>query len=444
MATRLKRALFSCLLIQSFAASSLPMMAMDPTTLKLGPNNSLSMTIDGPLNQNELQSAQSIVDAPKGWDQPIAATQNFTLKANNNLPLRREIILPAASIPMSTDKADTVETVETKSLETSVGDTKTSELTETTKTSAATDTTKIESTTEPSVVVVTDSDGIMIVDNDLVNDASIVETFTKESTDQNGHTILTSGSKFAVSCVSTHSSRTAKVNDAVEARLKNDLVIAGKTVAKRGDRVLGHVSSSAPARKMLSAELSTKRWMRANGAVGVQFDEIITAQGEHLPLVASPARQARIVKNVNEGRILGVNANGELASPLSIQLKHQAAHLAIRGAASAGGVFSFGIVPLAYGVVGACNPSFAFMHPVGKNVRNRRLKGFAMGVVSGLPGGFLISDSIIRGQEAVIKPGDEFLAEFKQDFTGEPATDATILSGGQGKVHGQVIPKTDK
>lgn len=442
MATRLKRALFSCLLIQSFAASSLPMMAMDPTTLKLGPNNSLSMTIDGPLTQIDLDTVKVNVDSPKGWDQPSVSTNTFTLKANNNLPLRNEIILPAASVPISTDKADTVETVDSSTTETAVTDTPSTTVSETAKTS---DAAKVQvASAEPSTVVITNGDGVLIVDNDVVNDPTLVETFTKESTDQSGHTILTSGSKFAVSCVSTHSSRTAKVNDAVEARLKNDLVIGGKTVAKRGDRVLGHVSSSAPARKMLAAEMSMKRWMRANGAVGVQFDEIINGQGEHLPLVASPARQARIVKNVNEGRILGVNANGELASPLSIQLKHQAAHLAIRGAASAGGVFSFGIVPLAYGVVGACNPSFAFMHPVGKNVRNRRLKGFAMGVVSGLPGGFLISDSIIRGQEAVIKPGDEFLAEFKQDFTGEPATDATILSGGQGKVHGQVIPKTDK
>jgi hypothetical protein len=179
--------------------------------------------------------------------------------------------------------------------------------------------------------------------------------------------------------------------------------------------------------------------MRANGCIGLQFDEIITKDGEHLPLVAKPARRARIVKNENEGRVLGVNDNGEIAAPLSTQLKHQAGHLAIRGAASVGGVLSFGIVPAAYGIVGAINPSFAFLHPVGKNVPHRRLKGFAMGLASGLPGGFLIADTIIKGAEAEIKPGDEFLAMLHQEFTGEAATSATLIPGASQKVRGQVL-----
>lgn len=63
-----------------------------------------------------------------------------------------------------------------------------------------------------------------------------------------------------------------------------------------------------------------------------------------------------------------------------------------------------------------------------------------MGAVSGLPGGFLIADYIIRGSEAVIKPGDEFLAELKQDFTGEAATAAQLIPGASTKVRGEVLP----
>lgn len=284
----------------------------------------------------------------------------------------------------------------------------------------------------------------IVIDNDE-EDAVVAEEFpVKQVTDVNGNQLISTGARFPVSLVTTHNSKTARVGDTVEARLKHDLRLAGKLIAPRGSRVTGHVTMSAKARRILAAELSAKRWMRANGAVGVQFDEIINEEGEHLPLVAAPARSARIVKNVNEGRVLGVNHNGEVAAPLSTQLKHQAAHLAIRGAASTAGVFSFGIVPLAYGVVGAMNPSFAFLHPVGKNVRHRRLKGFAMGIVAGLPGGFLIADSIIKGQEAVIKPGDEFLVEFKQNFTGEPATDAELVNGATTRVQGQVVPQGKK
>lgn len=179
--------------------------------------------------------------------------------------------------------------------------------------------------------------------------------------------------------------------------------------------------------------------MKANGAIGIQFDEIISQSGEHLPLVAKPARQPRIVVNKYEGRVMGVNLQGEVAPPLSTQLKGQAAHLAIRAGCAAAGVFSMGAVPLAYGVVGAINPSFAFLKPVGLNVRHRRLKGFAMGVCQGLPGGFLVSDMIIRGPEAIVRPGDIFLVEFKQSFTGEPATAAELLPGASTKVQGEVL-----
>lgn len=294
--------------------------------------------------------------------------------------------------------------------------------------------------------VVTDSDaGVIVIDNDEVPIQELQETYNwEEVPDETGKTRIKAGACFPVSISSELTSKSAKVGDPVQGRLKVDLKIGGKVIAKKGDLVTGHVSSAAKARRILHAELSTKRWMRANGCLGIQFDEIVTETGEHLPVIAKPAQRARIVANKAEGRVLGVNHNGEVATPLSIQLKHQALHLAIRGGASAAGVFSFGAVPLAYGVVGAINPSFAFLHPVGKNVPHRRLKGFAMGVASGVPGGFLIADSIIKGLEATIKPGDEFLAEIKQDWTGEAATDAEMLGGATTKVQGQILQEGDK
>lgn len=288
---------------------------------------------------------------------------------------------------------------------------------------------KIESNIIEEEVIVIDSDEI----------AAVEEVWT-ELKDEPGMTKISAGACFPVVVMSGLSSKNSAVGDPLEARLKTDIRIGGRLVARKGDKVVGHVATCHKARCMLKAELSPKRWMRASGAIGLHFDEIVTQEGEHLPLVAKPAQRARIVKNINEGRILGVNDNGEIASPLSSQLKAQGLHLAIRAAASAGGVMSFGIVPVAYGIVGAISPSFAFLHPVGKNVRHRRLKGFAMGVVSGLPGGFLIADTMIKGVDAEVKPGDEFLAELHQDFTGEAATDAQMLPGASRKVRGEVIP----
>jgi hypothetical protein len=393
-------------------------MAMEPTSMNLGPGNNLSISIDGPIDLSaqgtEKESAtKSAVDTPQGWDQTPSVSKASPAIAPKHAPVPGTGFQLRVDQPISAPK----------------------------KVEAPSAPRTLALATLPCATSDFSDSNILIVDNDLEKETEVLkdEAFQTETTDANGTTKICAGARFSISVISSHNSHTAKVNDPVEGRLNKDLVVGGRVVAKAGSKVIGRVSSAEPARRILHAELSTKRWMRANGAIGLNFYEIVTENGEHLPLAAAPARQARVVKNVNEGRVLGVNHNGELAAPLSTQLKHQAAHLAIRGAASAGGVFSFGIVPLAYGVAGAVNPSFAFLHPVGKNVRHRRLKGFGMGLIAGMPGGFLIADSIIKGQEAVVKPGDQFLAEFKQDFSGEPETDASILSSGKGKVHGQVL-----
>jgi hypothetical protein len=286
-------------------------------------------------------------------------------------------------------------------------------------------------------------DGPVVIDND---DAALEPQYDwKEIPDADGKTHISAGARFPVVIQSAISSATAKVGDPVEGRMQVDIKISGRTVAHKGDKVVGHVTSVEKARKLLRAEFTPNhRWLRMAGALGIQLDEIVNADGEHIPLVAEPAKQPRIVKNDNEGRVLGVNASGQIASPLSTQLKSEAIHLAIRAAASAAGVFSFGAVPAAYACVGAISPSFAFQQPVGKNVRHRRVKGFCMGLVEGLPGGFIVSDSIIKGPEARVEPGDIFLAEFKQDFTGEPATEAELMPGARTKVHGEILPETKK
>ena len=185
--------------------------------------------------------------------------------------------------------------------------------------------------------------------------------------------------------------------------------------------------------------VSTTRWYKNSGVLGIAFDDIVNEKGEHLPLVAQPARMARIVKNKAEGRELGVNYKGQVVGPWSTQLKYKALRIGLNAALAPAGVFSFGAMPVALGIIGAANPSFAFMKPVGLNVRHRRIKGFAWGLLSGVPGSFLIEDTVVKGQEAVIEPGDEFLVEMNQEFTGEPATDAQLLPSATTRVHGQVL-----
>ena len=72
-------------------------------------------------------------------------------------------------------------------------------------------------------------------------------------------------------------------------------------------------------------------------------------------------------------------SKGQITGPLSQQLRYKAICIGINAALAPASVFSFGAMPVALGVIGAANPSFAFCKPVGLNVRHRRVKGFAVG-----------------------------------------------------------------
>lgn len=287
------------------------------------------------------------------------------------------------------------------------------------------------------------TEGVVVVDNDEAEE--VEETIKQEeiATDE-GKTRAKAGARFPVVISSQISSKTAKKGEPITARLKYDLKIGDRVIAKKGAVVNGHINYSLKARTILHSLVSPERWYRNSGCIGLAFDEIINEKGEHLPLVAAPARQARIVKNKAEGRELGVNQYGQVTGPWAQQLRYKAVRIGLNAALAPAGVFSFGAMPLALGVLGAANPSFAFSKPVGLNVRHRRIKGFAWGFLSGIPGSWLIEDTTVKGQEAIIKPGDEFYAEFQQEFTGEPASDASLMPGASTKLRGEIMGNPKK
>lgn len=285
----------------------------------------------------------------------------------------------------------------------------------------------------------------LVVDNDEAEEVEETLKYEEMPTDD-GKTKAKVGARFPVVITSQISSKTAKKGETIQARLKYDLKIGDRIVAKKGAVVNGHINYSLKARTILHSLVSPERWYRNSGCIGLAFDEIINEKGEHLPLSAQPSRQARIVKNKAEGRELGVNHYGQVTGPWAQQLRYKAVRVGLNFAMAPAGVFSFGAMPVALGVLGAANPSFAFSRPVGLNVRHRRLKGFAWGFLSGIPGSWLIEDTTVKGQEAIIKPGDEFYCELVQEFTGEPATDAQLMPGASTKLKGEVLtdPKKDK
>ncbi len=289
--------------------------------------------------------------------------------------------------------------------------------------------------------IIANGDGPIIIDSDEVTETEETIQYENLPTDE-GKTRIKTGAKFPAVVTSQISSKNAHKGDGLEARLKFDLKIGDRLIAKKGSAVQGHINYALPARSVMHSLISSNRWYRNSGCLGVEFDEIVTEKGEHLPLVATPAKAALFIKNKAEGRVLGVNHLGQVAGPWEQQLKYKAVRIGLNAAMAPVGVFSFGAMPVALGLMGAANPSFAFMKPVGTNVRHRRIKGFAWGFLSGVPGSWLIEDTVVKGNEAIIKPGDEFLVEFKQEFTGEPASEAQMLPNANAKVHGDV--KTTK
>ncbi|CAN5297859.1 hypothetical protein BH11CYA1_BH11CYA1_39150 [soil metagenome] len=285
--------------------------------------------------------------------------------------------------------------------------------------------------------IMANGEGPLVIDSDEVSETEETIQYENLPTDE-GKTRIKTGAKFPVVVTSQISSKNAHKGDGLEARLKFDLKIGDRLIAKKGSAVQGHINYALPARSVMHSLMSSNRWYRNSGCLGVEFDEIVTEKGEHLPLVATPAKAALFIKNKAEGRVLGVNHLGQVAGPWEQQLKYKAVRIGLNAAMAPVGVFSFGAMPVALGLMGAANPSFAFMKPVGTNVRHRRIKGFAWGFLSGVPGSWLIEDTVVKGNEAIIKPGDEFLVEFKQEFTGEPASEAQMLPNANAKVHGDV------
>jgi hypothetical protein len=284
-----------------------------------------------------------------------------------------------------------------------------------------------------------------IVDSDEKEEVEETIKYEDLPTDE-GKTKVKAGAKFPVVMSAQLTSKTAKKGDPFQARLKYELKIGDRHIANKGSVVNGHITYVLHARTILHTLVSKERWYRNSGTLGLAFDEIVNEKGEHLPLHAQPARASRIVKNKAEGRELGVNHLGQVTGPWGPQLRHKAVRIGLNFALAPAGVFSFGAMPVALGVIGAVNPNFAFAKPVGLNVRHRRLKGFAWGFLSGIPGSWLIEDTTVKGQECIIKPGDEFNVEFIDEFTGEQATDAQLMPGASTKLRGQVLtdPKKDK
>jgi hypothetical protein len=209
----------------------------------------------------------------------------------------------------------------------------------------------------------------------------------------------------------------AAVGDAVRARLVKDMVVGGKVVARAGSLVTGEVSYRQRARNKLKSDLSIKRWRQTDGLIGLKFNEIISTDGYKLTMSASPAAVKSSQDEGGKEPALGITSQGYLTTGGSGGLnKYDAAHFAVDGALSlTGPVGSFVVAPLVHGALSAASPSYAEGRKVKAGERSGKTKRFAMGVIDGVPGGFLVTDAFRRGQEVVVPTGQLIMLELESD-----------------------------
>lgn len=104
------------------------------------------------------------------------------------------------------------------------------------------------------------------------------------------------------------------------------------------------------------------------------------------------------------------NKEGAIEASSKGQVKSKLGRLGITG-------LSFVAVPVAPvvgGIAGAVKPDVVLPEARDdKGRKHRRLKGLATGAVAGIPGGFVINDTVLKGCDIYIEPGTELLLEVR-------------------------------
>lgn len=200
-------------------------------------------------------------------------------------------------------------------------------------------------------------------------------------------------------------SKTARVGQPVNARLVQAVHSGSKLIAPEGSEVTGHVTSVYGSRRMLHAEVSTKRWMRASGGLGLSFDRIVTPEGTAVKIKAIPVsivQQHGHQHREKDSAKVNVSKSGTIEASRKRDLRPKAARTALGVAAFIAGP----VTAVAGAAVGAVRPTTVLPANVdGTPQKHQRLKGMTTGFVAGLPGGFLVNDAVIKGQQVVLTPG---------------------------------------
>jgi len=223
---------------------------------------------------------------------------------------------------------------------------------------------------------------------------------------------IVSGATIAVKIISPLDTRSATIGDAVQGQLVNNIVSGNNVIAAQGAIVRGRVTFVDKATRVIKADIPSHHWLDASGALGLQFDEVATNPGETLTFDAVPVPDSAVLRADAQDDQLVVDKRGDI-TPKFNGVKYGAMGAAIEGADIAAGPIGLAVGPILSGIAGAVSPAFSFGKPSQDITGHRRIKGFFMGMVRGLPGGFLVSGATTHGQDVYLSTGDVIQLQLK-------------------------------
>lgn len=222
---------------------------------------------------------------------------------------------------------------------------------------------------------------------------------------------VVAGGTLQVEMITPLSSETANIGETFEARTVQALRSGNTLLAPSGAVVKGHVIAVDRASRLIKADLPSHHWLDANGALGLHFDTIAGEHDQQITLNAEPLAASEILRYNQSADRLVVDKSGDV-TVLYNGLKNGAIGAAIGGVSLAGPVGMMA-APFISGIAGAISPATAYGKPTEDVPGHRRLKGFFMGMVRGVPGGELVAQVAQHGVEAVLAPGDELTLQVK-------------------------------
>lgn len=223
---------------------------------------------------------------------------------------------------------------------------------------------------------------------------------------------VVSGGSLQVEMLTTLDSETANVGDSCEAKLTAPMRSEnGAVLARAGAIISGHVTAVDRSSRVIKADIPSHHWLDANGALGLEFNQIAAA-GRQINLQATPVPYSQVVQFAaaagNNPVPLAVDKKGDVTVKFS-GVKYGAMSTAITGGELATGPIGLVAGPLISGVVGAVSPAYSYGKPAQDVEGHRRIKGFFLGMVKGLPGGGLLTGSVEHGEDISLAAGDRLL-----------------------------------